>query len=53
MTVDPAVQEFVLRKFLIKIQMLANMSGFKQRQSEMPDICNVQEIETLIYRLQS
>ena len=53
MVIDLPVQEYVLRKLLVKVQMLANISGFKQRQQEMPDVCNVEEIETLIYRLQS
>lgn len=53
MVVDKTVQDYVLRQLTVRIQILTNISGYVKRIFEKADVCQAEEVEKLIYSLQS
>lgn len=53
MMINPQVQEFVIKKLMFQIQKLANIATYHRRKILQPTICDREEVDLQIFKLQS
>ena len=51
--VEPKVRQHVLERLLWQNQKLANIATYRKRQLEKPDVCDMEEVDLQVFKIQS